>query len=427
MLKILQELEMLQLDTQAILLLCASFGQNRQTEPQPLTLKEYNTLAGWLIQNEMTPKDLLDPTVQKQLSEITIDTLNSKRLMALLERGVMLSLAVEKWSNQGLWILGRSDVSYPKRLKQNLKLSAPPILYGIGNRELISNGGLAVVGSRDVDEEGLNYTENIVYTCAQQGIQVISGGARGVDQASMLGALEAGGTVVGVLADSLTKAALKSQYRSYIKEGKLALISPYDPDAGFSVGNAMGRNKYIYALSDYALVISCAVEKGGTWAGAMETLAKIQNVPVLVRIQGNVPLGNQELIKKGAIPFPEFTGNSVLKEILMGASAELKAELKSEEAQVDLPKREEKSQDHSSSRLSVHSKPKDIYEAVLPFMLEELEQPKDDKSLAECLDVQVGQIRVWLNRAVREEKVIKHSKPVTYEVNRNENLFNLLT
>ncbi|MDY7023124.1 MAG: DNA-processing protein DprA, partial [Cyanobacteriota bacterium] len=36
-------------DTQAILLLCASFGENRQTEPQPLTLREYNLLAQWLL------------------------------------------------------------------------------------------------------------------------------------------------------------------------------------------------------------------------------------------------------------------------------------------------------------------------------------------------------------------------------------------
>jgi len=46
-------------DTQAILLLCASFGQNRQTEPQPLTLSEYNYLAGWLLKNQKRPADLL--------------------------------------------------------------------------------------------------------------------------------------------------------------------------------------------------------------------------------------------------------------------------------------------------------------------------------------------------------------------------------
>jgi len=166
----------------------------------------------------------------------------------------MLSLAVEKWTNQGLWILGRSDSQYPKRLKQILKHLAPAILYGIGNIKLLGQGGLAIVGSRDVDEEGLDRTQRIAQTCAQQEMQVVSGGARGVDTAAMLSALEAGGTAVGVLADSLAKAAVAGKYRTGIKEGRLTLVSACDPNASFNVGNAMGRNKYIYALADRALV-----------------------------------------------------------------------------------------------------------------------------------------------------------------------------
>jgi len=94
-------------DTQAILLLCASFGQNRLSPPQPLTLGEYNAVAGWLRENEMSPGDLLNPTFKNRLSKICIGKLDSDRLVALLERGVMLGLAVEKWTNQGLWVLGR--------------------------------------------------------------------------------------------------------------------------------------------------------------------------------------------------------------------------------------------------------------------------------------------------------------------------------
>jgi predicted Rossmann fold nucleotide-binding protein DprA/Smf involved in DNA uptake len=116
----------------------------------------------------------------------------------------MLSLAVEKWTNLGLWVLGRSDTNYPKRLKQILKHSAPAIIYGVGNIELLSLGGLAVLGSRDIDEEIVSYTQRIGQTCAAQAMQVVSGGARGVDQAAMLGVLDAGGTSIGVLADSLT-------------------------------------------------------------------------------------------------------------------------------------------------------------------------------------------------------------------------------
>jgi predicted Rossmann fold nucleotide-binding protein DprA/Smf involved in DNA uptake len=404
-------------DTQAILLLCASFGQNRASEPQPLTLREYNAVASWLLENSMTPGDLLEPTLKHRLPQLSIGKLNSERLVALLERGVMLSLAVEKWTNQGLWFLGRGDARYPKRLKQKLRHSAPSILYGVGNIELLSQGGLAVVGSRDVDEEGLNYTQHVVQTCAHQGIQVISGGARGVDQISMLGALEAGGNTVGVLAGSLTKVAVSGKYRQSIKEGRLTLVSPYDPDAGFSIGNAMGRNKHIYALVDYALVVSCSVEKGGTWAGAVEALDKIENVPVFVRTQGTVPEGNQQLLEQGAMPFPEDPWNYPLRELRIAATAEV------EPTETE---REVKHSDAMPDAMPVRYYPKDIYEAVLPFLLQQLEQPQNAKSLAESLDVRPAQMQDWLNQAVAEGKVKKNNKPVTYEVNRNEDLLSLL-
>ncbi|MEC4893933.1 MAG: DNA-processing protein DprA [Oscillatoria sp. PMC 1051.18] len=418
---------MLQPDTQVILLLCASFGQNRQTEPQPLTLSEYNSVAGWLRENHLTPKNLLDPTCSQKLKETTIGKLDSERIIALLNRSFMLSLAVEKWTNQGLWILARSDRHYPKCLKQKLKHSAPAILYGVGKIELLSQGGLAIVGSRDVDAEGLSYTTNVVQTCVAEGIQVVSGGARGVDQAAMLAALEAGGTAVGVLADSLSKAAVSSKFRSSIQEDKLTLISPYDPDAGFSVGNAMGRNKYIYALADYSLVISSLIEKGGTWAGATEALKKIKNTPVFVRMQGDVPAGNYQLIKNQAKPFPDFPWNQPLKELLQIAVAEIEAEenISQSVRKATVESTQVASNITSNPNFQItpqKSRPQNIYEAVLPFILEKLEQPLDDKTLADSLDVQVGQMRIWLKQAVAEGKVIKHNKPVTYELNRHQDL-----
>lgn len=408
-------------DTQAILLLCASFGQNRQTEPQPLTLGEYNTIASWLLANEMSPADLLNPTLKERLPQITVGKLDSYRLVALLERGMMLSLAVEKWTNKGLWVLGRGDAQYPKHLKQKLKHSAPAILYGVGNIELLTQGGLAVVGSRDVDEEALDYTRTVVQTCAKQGIQVVSGGARGVDQASMLGVLEAGGTAVGVLAGCLTREAVSGKYRQSIKEGRLTLVSSYDPDVGFFVGNAMGRNKYIYALADYALVVSSSHGKGGTWAGAVEALEQIRNTPVFVRMQETVPEGNRQLLEKGAKIFPKEPWNNSLKERLETPTSEIKS-IKSEgdltAAQVVNGGGNEQGKLNNEYLEAVPDSPKDIiYQTVLPIILSQLEQPKDDQALAECLDIQLGQMRNWLKKAVEEGKVRKTKKPIKYVVN----------
>src|SRR5258708_24895620 len=111
---------------------------------------------------------------------------------------------------------------------------------------------------------------------ARAGRMIVSGGAKGIDQAAMRGGLEGGGEVGGVLADSLETTAMNREHRNLLIDGRLVLVSPYDPNAGFNVGNAMQRNKLIYALADAALVVSSDLERGGTWTGAVEQLARFR-------------------------------------------------------------------------------------------------------------------------------------------------------
>ena len=160
------------------------------------------------------------------------------------------------------------------------------------------------MGSRNAIPALRTYAEYIGQLAAHAQQTIVSGGARGIDQAAMHGALEAGGTVVGILADSLERAALNREYRSPLMEGQLVLVSPYDPMAEFNVGNAMQRNKLIYALADAALVVSSDDQKGGTWAGAAEQLTMLRLVPVFVRSRGDIEKGLQELQKLGALPWP---------------------------------------------------------------------------------------------------------------------------
>ena len=127
------------------------------------------------------------------------------------------------------------------------------------------------------------------------------GGAKGVDTLSMESALEARGSAVGVLADSLTRAV--KTHKESLKSGDLCLVTPYSPNAGFSVGAAMGRNRLIYMLADCAIVVASDAETGGTWAGATETL-KNNWVPVFVLEHEQMPEGNKLLLQKGALPFP---------------------------------------------------------------------------------------------------------------------------
>lgn len=288
-------------DTEVVLLLCGRFGGEKQDPYQPLSPREYGELAKWLKARELRPSHLLTDAGRDALQTIQEARLERKRVEFLLERGTAMALALERWARGGLWVISRGDPEYPSRLKQRLKHAAPPLLYGAGDKALLEFGGLAIIGSRDATPTALEYTRSVAAKCAKEGLAVVSGGARGVDSAAMQGVTAAEGNCIGVLACDLLKSSLNRQNRIGLQEGRLVLVSPYFPEAGFNGGNAMGRNRYIYTLSDRALVIDSALRSGGTWEGAVENL-KNGWVPLYVRTPGDGP-GNAELVSKGGIPF----------------------------------------------------------------------------------------------------------------------------
>jgi len=171
--------------------------------------------------------------------------------------------------------------------------------------------GLAVVGSRDAGHADLAFAAKLGAQASRQGISIVSGGARGIDEAAMLGALENEGTAIGVLADSLLRAAISAKYRKHLMTGNLALVSPYNPEAGFDVGNAMARNRYIYCLGDGAVVVSSSRNTGGTWTGAIENL-KEGWVPLWVKPGSEGTSGNVDLVRRGARWLPDVEHESRL-------------------------------------------------------------------------------------------------------------------
>jgi len=285
-------------DAEAVLLLCGRFGGERQETFQPLSNQDYAELAKWLNLRGMRPADLMSAAGREQLA--------SQRIEFLLQRGTAMALALERWNRAGLWVLSRGDAEYPKALKRRLKHAAPALLYGAGDQALLDRGGLAIVGSRDAGDAALAFTRQTAAECAREGMAVVSGGARGVDTAAMQGAVEAGGQAVGVLANDLLKASVSGMNRAGLQAGRLLLVSPFHPEAGFLAGNAMGRNKYIYALADRALVIDSALGSGGTWSGALEALNE-NWAPLYVRTPGDGP-GNAALVGKGGIAFDFVPG-----------------------------------------------------------------------------------------------------------------------
>ncbi|MGM1051014.1 MAG: DNA-processing protein DprA [Pseudomonadota bacterium] len=284
---------------QATLLLTSYFSKPAKGAAKPLTPTEWGRFAQWLHEINHTPGDLLSHATPWVLDKWSDDKIPRERLEALLQRGSSMALALEKWQRSGLWIITRSDPEYPKRLKKRLKHVAPPVLYGCGNAELLNAGGLAVVGSRKAGDEDLKYARMLGAKANQAAVGIVSGGARGIDEAAMQGAVQEGGPVIGVLSEGLLKAATSSQWRQGLMSGGLVLVSPYYPEAGFNTGNAMGRNKYIYCLADAAVVVHSG-SSGGTKAGAEENLKKGW-VPLWVKPTQDPEAGNQALVDAGGV------------------------------------------------------------------------------------------------------------------------------
>ena len=133
------------------------------------------------------------------------------------------------------------------------------------------------------------------------GYSLVSGAARGVDQLAMSAAFDVGGNVIGILADSLARTLRKPDVRRAIHSGTTVLCTPYSPDAPFNAGNAMGRNKLIYAQSTVTIVVASDTDRGGTWSGAMEALKHGIGRVGVWRGAGEGP-GNEALEARGATP-----------------------------------------------------------------------------------------------------------------------------
>ncbi|MBI5244010.1 MAG: DNA-protecting protein DprA [Elusimicrobia bacterium] len=413
-------------DTKAVLLLCGHFGDQQGDTETPLSLAEYNRVAAWLNTHKYRPADLLAGPALDALRNAPQTDIDAARLSRLLARGAGMAFALEQWMTKAVWVACRADDHYPQRLRQHLRSQAPPILYGIGNRRLLEAGGLAVVGSRNVDEDGSDFAVEASRRAAACGMSIISGGARGVDRIAMDAALQADGTVVGVMADNLLKMSLRPDIRDAIRRQQVTLVSPYSPEAEWNVGNAMGRNKHIYALSDFALVVSADFQKGGTWEGAVEELRRENHVPVFIRLEGNVPKGNRELLSRGALAFPDRPWSEPLPQLLaaardanIGATAvqePLFARLK-EQVEPTGSSPGEKVRESGEVYLvesSASSSTRTIFEAVLPILLDALRRPLTVAELSQKLKVQKSQLFIWIKEAIKQRQVRRLNKPTRY-------------
>ncbi|HTC77986.1 MAG TPA: DNA-processing protein DprA, partial [Terriglobales bacterium] len=204
-----------------------------------------------------------------------------------LGTGKSLELAQEelaKTSAAGVAIVPLDDAAYPSRLKE---IYDPPIvLYVRGDANVLSQPGIAVVGTRHPTPYGSGMAERLAIDLAARGLIIISGMARGVDTAAHRGAIAAKGKTVAVFGTGVDVPYPKENTR--LAEQILglggALISEF-PMATFPAPqNFPIRNRIISGMSMGVLVVEAA-EYSGTRITARCALEQNREV---FAVPGNV-------------------------------------------------------------------------------------------------------------------------------------------
>jgi DNA processing protein len=218
------------------------------------------------------------------------------------------SFIAENLLSQGFEIIPVISPDYSPILKNNLKTrGSPPVIYIKGNKQILQEDSIAIVGSRDASEISLKFTDLLARRASEEFKVIVSGFAKGVDKQALESSLKYKGQSIIVLPQGiLTFSSGIRQYYEQIVGGDVLVLSTFHPNFPWSSGLAMARNSIIYGLAS-DIYVAQSGDSGGTWEGVLNGLKASRKI--FVRYPGENEINaNLLLIDKGAIPV-DFNGN----------------------------------------------------------------------------------------------------------------------
>lgn len=216
----------------------------------------------------------------------------------------------ESLDNEGYELIPITSSDYSKTLKENLKAAhAPVLLYVKGDKQIMRENSVAIVGSRNASDISLEFTNNIAQLASKEYKVVVSGFAKGVDKQALDSTINCKGRSIIVLPQGImTFVSGFKKYYKQIVDGDVLVLSTFFPKAPWMVELAMARNPIIYGLAEEIYVAESS-DKGGTWSGVIDGLRKNRKIYVR-QPETSESNANNLLIQKGAIAV-DFNGNPI--------------------------------------------------------------------------------------------------------------------
>lgn len=215
------------------------------------------------------------------------------------EQKVPLAAELKRIEDYGCSIVTQEDPDYPESLKQ---IYDPPIvLYVKGSLSPKDKNGVALVGSRQTTQYGIEVARRLAYQLAYVGVTVVSGGARGIDTAAHQGAIAAKGRTIAVLGTGINLIFPPENvelYNRITENGALVTQFPFNRQAdkqSFPI-----RNRIVAGMTLGTVVVEANLSSGALITANFATEYGRQVFAVPGRIDSPRSKGCHELIKKGA-------------------------------------------------------------------------------------------------------------------------------
>lgn len=273
-------------------------------------LKINNLIIKFYHENKFTPEDFFQLSVNDWKNKYGLEYKEIEDLKKAKSELANTAFLAESLLNEGYEIIPITSSEYSKTLKDNLKVAhAPALLYVKGNKQIMQEKSIAIVGSRNTSEISLQFTDNIAKMASKEYKVIVSGFAKGVDKQALDSAIKYKGQSIIVLPQGImTFGSGFKKYYKQIVDGDVLVLSTFFPKAPWKVELAMARNPIIYGLAAEIYVAESS-DKGGTWSGVIDGLRK--NRKIFVRKpEGSEKNANHLLIRKGAIPI-DFNGKTI--------------------------------------------------------------------------------------------------------------------
>jgi DNA processing protein len=255
-------------------------------------------LTGKLLRQFGTPEEIFRAT----LTELEGCQLPAAVAQAVFSKAAYRDAEKElaQVRSNGCELLNWEESAYPKLLTQIY--DPPPLLYVRGNKEVLRQHAIAMVGTRRPTPYGNQITERLARDLAEQGLTIVSGLARGIDSSAHRGACAAarGGTI-GVLGSGIDVIYPKENRKLFEEvEKRGAIISEFPMGTYPAPENFPVRNRIVAGIGLGVIVVQGAQYSGSliTSRLGMEFGREVYGVP------GNVTepmsFAPNELIKQGA-------------------------------------------------------------------------------------------------------------------------------